>query len=95
MREKHMLLPTTIKNYMTYQQQLRALEYRVNEDGSIMLKNNNNETIKGLSLISVNEMSLDSGKSFNKRKTYSGNEWIIWFDIEPEEVVRVYNVNKN
>ena len=80
---------------MTYQQQQRALEYRVNEDGSIMLKNNNNETIKGLSLISVNEMSLDSGKSFNKRKTYSGNEWIIWFDIEPEEVVRVYNVNKN
>ena len=95
MREKNLLLPTTIKNYMTYQQQQRALEYRVNEDGSIMLKNNNNETIKGLSLISVNEMSLDSGKSFNKRKTYSGNEWIIWFDIEPEEVVRVYNVNKN
>jgi hypothetical protein len=40
-------------------------------------------------------MSLEGGKSFNKRQTHSGNEWIIWFDIEPDEVVRVYNVNQN
>ena len=95
MRDKHILLPTTIAKYMTYQKQLRALEYRVNEDGSVMLKNNNKETIKGLSLISVREMSLDDKKSFNKRKTHSGNEWIIWFDIKPDEVVRVNNVNQN
>ena len=95
MRDNHQLLPTTIAKYMTYQQQLRALEYRVNDDGSIMLKNNNNETIKGLSLISVKEICLDDGKSFNKRKTHSGDEWIVWFDMEPNEVVRVFNVNKN
>ena len=95
MRDKHLLLPTTIAKYMTYQQRLENLEYRIDEDGSVMLKNNNNETIKGLSLISVKEMSLDNGMSFNKRKTHSGNEWIIWFDIEPNEVVRVFNVNKN
>ena len=59
-----------------------------------MLKNNNNETIKGLSLISVKEMSLDNKKYFNKRKTHSGNEWVIWFDIEPNEVVKVLNANK-
>ena len=95
MRDNHQLLPTTIAKYMTYQQQLRALEYRVNDDGSIMLKNNNNETIKGLSLISLKEMCLDDGKSFNKRKTHSGDEWIVWFDMEPNEVVRVFNVNEN
>ncbi len=95
MREKHLLLPTTIADYMTYQWQLARLEYRINEDGSIMLKNNNNETIKGLSLISVSEMSLDNEKSFNKRKSHSGNECIIWFDMEPNEIVRVLNVNKN
>jgi hypothetical protein len=39
-----------------------------------MLKNNNKETIKGLSLISVREMSVDDKKSFNKRQTHSGNE---------------------
>ena len=95
MRDKHILLPTTVSNYMKYQQQLRHLEYRIEKDGSVMLKNNNNETIKGLSLISVKEMSLDNGKSFDKRKTHSGNEWIIWFDVEPNETVRVLNVNKN
>ena len=95
MRDNHQLLPTTIAKYMTYQQQLRDLEYRVNDDGSIMLKNNNNETIKGLSLISLKEMCLDDGKSFNKRKTHSGDEWIVWFDMEPKEVVRVFNVNEN
>ena len=95
MRDNHQLLPTTIAKYMTYQQQLQALEYRVNDDGSIMLKNNNNETIKGLSLISLKEMCLDDGKSFNKRKTHSGDEWIVWFDMEPNEVVRVFNVNEN
>jgi hypothetical protein len=95
MRDKHLLLPTTIEKYMTYQHQIQNLEYRVEEDGSVMLKNNNNETIKGLSLISVREMFLDNKKSFNKRKTHSGNEWIIWFDIEPNEVVRVLNMNKN
>lgn len=98
MRDKHLLLPTTIANYMNYQHQLRQLEYRVMEDGNIMLKNNNKETIKGLSLISVREMSLDGGKSFNKRKTQSGDEWIIWFDIEPNETIIVQtsiNVNNN
>ena len=95
MRDKRLLLPTTIEKYMTYQHQIQNLEYRVEEDGSVMLKNNNNETIKGLSLISVREMSLDNEKSFNKRKTHSGKEWIIWFDIEPNEVVRVLNMNKN
>ncbi len=95
MRDKRLLLPTTIDKYMTYQRQLTLLEYRINEDGSVMLKNNNNETIKGLSLISVKDMSLDDGKSFDKRKTHSGNEWIIWFDMKPNEIVRVFNVNKN
>ena len=95
MRDEHLLLPTTIAKYMTYQYQLQNLEYRINEDGSILLKNNNNETIKGLSLISVKEMFLDNKKSFNKRMTHSGNEWIIWFDIEPNEIVRVLNVNRN
>ena len=90
MRDEHLMLPTTIADYMTYQQQLAHLEYRIMQDGSVMLKNNNNETIKGLSLISVKEMSLDNEKSFNKRKTHSGDEWIIWFDITPNEVVRVF-----
>ena len=85
MRDEHLLLPMTVADYMTYQQQIRNLEYRVNEDGSVTLKNNNNETIKGLSLISVKEMSLANAKSFNMRKTKNDEEYIIWFDMKPNE----------
>lgn len=91
MRDRHLMLPTTIADYMKYQSQLKQLEYRVDTEGKVILKNNNNETIKGLSLISVNDISLDDEKSFEKRKTQSGDEWIIWFDMEPNEEVEIVN----
>lgn len=91
MRDKHYLLPTTIENYMTYQEQLQQLEYKLDANGNVLLKNNNEETIKGLSLISTKKMSLADGKSFNIRKTKNGNEYIIWFDMEPNEELTINN----
>lgn len=89
MRKQRLMLPTTVADFMKYQQQLKSLEYRVEENGDIILKNNNNETIKGLSLISTKEIKLDNLKSFNKRLTNTGDEYIIWFDMSPNEEVRV------
>ena len=91
MEKQHYLLPTTIADYMTYQQQLQSLEYIVEADGNVVLKNKNEETIKGLSLISTHDISLENGKHFNRRKTKSGEENIIWFDMEPGEIVRIVN----
>lgn len=91
MKDKHYMLPTTINNYMTYQEQLQNLEYKLDENGNALLKNNNKETIKGLSLISTKEMSLENKKSFNKRMTKSGKEHIIWFDLKPNEEITIYN----
>lgn len=89
MRELHLLLPTTIANYMKYQKQLKTLEYRVEENGDVVLKNRGEETIKGLSLITAKEVELDNLKFFNKRETNSGDEWVVWFDMSPNEEVRV------
>ena len=94
MEKEHLLLPTTIADYMTYQQQLQSLEYKVEADGTVVLRNKNEETIKGLSLISTHDISFENEKHFNIRKTKSGEENIIWFDMEPGEVVRVVNNNK-
>ena len=91
MKEQHYMLATTIENFMTYQHHLKQLEYRVQADGSVILKNKNEEAIKGLSLISVHDISLDNGKHYDKRKTKSGTENIIWFDMEPNEEVRILN----
>ena len=57
MEKEHLLLPTTIADYMTYQQQLQSLEYKVEADGTVVLRNKNEETIKGLSLISTHDIS--------------------------------------
>lgn len=91
LEKQRYLLPTTIDKYMKYQEQLQSLEYRLEADGTVVLRNNNKESIKGLSLISVRNISLDDGKQFNRRKTKSGDENIIWFDMEPDEVVRIVN----
>lgn len=91
MEKQHLLLPTTIADYMNYQQQLQSLEYMVEADGTVVLRNGNKETIKGLSLISTHDISLENKKHFNKRKTKSGDENIIWFDMEPDEVVKIVN----
>lgn len=91
MEKQHLLLPTTIADYMTYQQQLQSLEYKVETDGTIVLRNKNKETIKGLSLISTHDISLENGKHFNRKKTKSGDENIVWFDMEPDEVVKIVN----
>lgn len=89
MREQHLLLPTTIADYMKYQQQLKSLEYRVEKNGDVVLKNNDDETIKGLSLITTKEVELDNLKYFNKKETSDSDEWIIWFDMSPNEEVRI------
>ena len=91
MEKERLLLPTTIADYMTYQQQLKSLEYKVEADGTVVLRNKNEETIKGLSLISTHDISLENEKHFNIRKTKSGDENIIWFDMEPDEEVRIVN----
>jgi hypothetical protein len=34
---------------------------------------------------------LENEKHFNRKKTKSGDENIIWFDMEPDEVVKIVN----
>ncbi len=91
MEKQHYMLPTTIADYMTYQQQLQSLEYMVEADGTVVLRNKNKETIKGLSLVSTHDICLENEKHFNRKKTKSGDENIIWFDMEPGEIVRIVN----
>lgn len=88
LEKQKLMLPTTIAEYMRYQKQLMNVEYRLDDDGSVRLKNLNQDEIKGLSLICDKEIKINE-KEYNIRKTKSGDEWIIWFDIEPDETVEV------
>lgn len=89
LKKQHLMLPTTVANYMHYQEQLKSLEYRVNRDGSLTLTNNNTEIIKGLSLISTKPIIIEGYKSYQTRKSKSSNEWIVWFDLYPDEKITI------
>ncbi len=86
LRDKKMLLPTTVERYMHYQKQLRDVDYVVNYDGSIVISNKGNEVIKGFTLVSSSDMEAVD-KQIEKK--YSGEEYMIWFDLEPEECVMI------
>lgn len=79
-----MLLPTTVERYMQYQKQLRDVSYIINYDGSIVLINNGKDLIKGLTLVSSSDI-IAVDKQYEKKR--SDEEYMIWFDLEPDEKV--------
>lgn len=89
LKKQHLMLPTTVANYMRYQERLKSLEYKVNRDGSVTLTNNNAEIIKGLSLISTKQIVIEGDKSYQTRKSKSGKEWMVWFDLNPNEKITI------
>lgn len=86
LREKKLMLTTTIDKYMHYQEQLQNIEYQYDNDGNVVLKNNNDEIVKGFSLISKSKMKIEN-KHFETR--ISNGEYIIFFDLDPREEIRV------
>lgn len=84
LKEKKMLLPTTVERYMQYQKQLRDVSYIINYDGSIVLINNGKDLIKGLTLVSSSDI-IAVDKQYEKKR--SDEEYMIWFDLEPDEKV--------
>jgi hypothetical protein len=85
LRDEHMLLPTTIASYLDYAEKLNQIEYQIHEDGTISLVNHG-KTIKGLTLLCANPISVDN-KIIDFRKC--GNEYLIWFDLKSNEKVNI------
>lgn len=89
LREEKLMLPTTIDKYMFYQEQLQNIEYHYDNDGNVVLKNNNPDVVKGFSLISKSEMEIEN-KDFETR--ISKGEHIIFFDLNPREELKIKRV---
>ena len=92
MREKRQILPTTVDKYLDYQNLLKGIDYRYDNYGNIILKNVNDETVRGFTLVAkspmrVVDVNTNKNKYLQKRK--SGDEYIVWFDFEPDETVRI------
>jgi len=90
LREQGLMLPTTIEKFLSYQEQLKNVDYQYDNDGGIILTNNGSDTIHGFTLISKSPMTLVENQDvipFSSRN--SNEEYIIWFDFEPHEKIIV------
>ena len=70
---------TTIKNLLDYWILLDHVQFQYNLDGTMDVINNNNECIKGLSLIIKSKNVLCDGKAPAMKR--SGDETIFWCDV--------------
>jgi len=86
LRDRRLLLPTTIEKYLKYQEQLQCVDYQFDNDGNVILKNNNPEAVQGLTLISKSPLEV-MDKMTSRRM--SKGECVVWFDMEPYETVKI------
>ena len=88
LREQRLMLPTTVEKFLSYQEQLQNVDYQYDNDGNVVLTNNNDDTIHGFTLISKSPMTLIENQEvipFSSRN--SNEEYIIWFDFGPHEKI--------
>lgn len=88
LRDRHLMLPTTVEKYLKYQEQLQNVEYQYDNE-NIVLINNNNDTIHGFSLISTAPVTVETryGMSISVNSRESNGEHITWFDFAPKETI--------
>jgi len=76
---------TTIKNYLDYQVKLENIELNFLPDNSLLIINNNDEEIKGLSFAVESEnINIDRlGKNYKN----DGDDLIFWIDISANDTI--------
>lgn len=81
------LLPTTVAEQLNFHEAVQHISYSIQNDGSIVVENNNRETIKGLSFITRANSVLVNGEVPESRRVK--DELIFWFDLEAGESVKI------
>ena len=92
LREKQMMLPTTVENFLNYQELIQNVDYQYDDNGNVILTNNNDDTIHGFTLISKSPITLIGKEQvlpFSSRD--SKGEYVIWFDFGPKEKIVIDN----
>ena len=101
LRDQRLILPTTVDKFLKYQEQLQNIDYQYDNDGNVILINNNDDTIHGFTLISKSSIDVipvetfpetspvetPHGTSLQSRELQG--EHIIWFDFGPNEMIIV------
>jgi hypothetical protein len=86
-RKKGDLYVTTVRDLLNYWIMLEKVEFQYLPDGSINVINNNDDSIKGLSLIIKAQKVLIDGKLPAMKKT--NDDTIFWFDLGQHQTVKI------
>jgi len=89
LRDRQLMLPTTVEKYLHYHELLQKIDYQYDNDGNVVLTNNNDETVNGFTLISKSPISVErsNGETLQTKQRESCGEYIIWFDFNPGEKI--------
>ncbi|MBS1651204.1 MAG: hypothetical protein JSU07_04260 [Bacteroidetes bacterium] len=88
-KNKKLINVTTINDFLEYNINLQNIKYTVVGKNYIQLKNNNNTTIKGLSMaLHTQRPPIVLNKNI-KFKKVEGGDVIFWFDLLPNESVEI------
>jgi hypothetical protein len=79
------LLPLTMGEFLNYQESVQQISYSIQNDGSILIENNNINKINGLSFITKSKSVTVNGKMPSSKSIK--DELIFWFDLEAGEKV--------
>ncbi len=88
LHEARLILPTTIKEMLHYQESLLKIEFNYKSGNEIIITNHNTHNISDLSLsIKASKVEVDRKIPTSKR---SGDDLIFWFDIAAGESVQLF-----
>ena len=90
LREKRLMLPTTVDKFLKYQEQLQNIDYQYDKDGNVVLTNNNSDTIHGFTLISKSPINVETRHSTSLQSRESNGEYMIWFDFRPKDMIMIH-----
>lgn len=90
LRDKHKMLPMTIKTYLDYYSGILQVYYEIIDSEHIRLYNNG-EAFKGFTLLCPSPIRFEDNRYYEFRK--SGDYYYIWFDLKAydEVTIRIQN----
>ena len=90
LRNEHKMLPMTVKTYLDYYSGLLNVSYEIIDAEHILL-HNTGKKVKGFTLLCPSPIRFEDNRYYDFRK--SGDYYYIWFDLEPNDNVKIRIIN--
>ncbi len=84
-RDKHLILPMTVKSYLDYYCSLLQVHYEIIDSEHILLTNRSGKDIKGFTLLCTAPIQFEDNRYYEFKKT--GEGYLVWFDLKANDKI--------